>query len=839
MNEKITDDSLLHCLRDLQGREKVVEHQPFSEWRDTGGMERDIESLLKARSGMAGMAHMSPGFGAMGGHLNTSSRAPTGPTNRRSGLRGMGLGGDHNPRERDMFNSPRNQRTPQFGVPSGSGAQQPSKYDFMRPNQPPPWIDDVNMESIWYSPFEPVWPFGPPYYTVPREWNFPVGYNLNFIQARQEIAETLRGMRSSWGVLSTVIQTRKAQLTRLPWTIQVRNKPRQNSKGVDELRKFFRRPDGKSTFLQWVNRLLDDAFVIDAPVIYQQKAITGKLLNCQLLDGATMFPLIDDTGRRPDTIYDINSSGEIDYIKRQPAFQQIIYGLPMINLSEDEIIYGMRNPLPAMPMFGYSEVNQIYIEATEAIRKTLYQSEFWRSGSMPELMVTVPDTWSPRQIAQFQGHFDAVLSGNLTLKSKVRFIPGGMKPFDIKNASGESLWSERDEMLVRLCCYAFSVSPTAFVKQTNRGTATNQAQSAQEEGLYPLMSWFKDDIMDNIIQERFGYDDIEFVFQPQTEIDQEKRAKIHQIKLNSGEMTIDEARAENGEEPLPNNLGSVPLIITGGGAVRLEDVVNGMLEMPGAPAKDPSAKVPAKNPMQREQTPQRGAATSRVSNKPSPIHKVKWSDIKQAGKETDLNPTHAQRHVGNYQKGHVIVQGLDITIENPKGSKRAGKDRTGKKWEIKMPTTYGYIKGTIGADNEHMDCYLGKKPKSEIVFVVDQDQVDLKGNPIHFDEHKCFIGYKGPHKVIKDYLKAHLDDKGLDILMAVTALSMVDFKSWLRDGDMHKPISEQYVGTVIARRGEGMLAKMDTISGATGLGWYDQGAAKKRGRRKKENRYEG
>ena len=31
-------------------------------------------------------------------------------------------------------------------------------------------------------------------------------------------------------------------------------------------------------------------------------------------------------------------------------------------------------------------------------------------------------------------------------------------------------------------------------------------------------------------------------------------------------------------------------------------------------------------------------------------------------------PTEAQKTAGNYQKGHVRIHGLDVTIENPKGS---------------------------------------------------------------------------------------------------------------------------------------------------------------------------
>ena len=330
-----------------------------------------------------------PGFGLMGHSLNTSSSAPYGPPNRPSGNVAVGL-----------------KQTPQqFGVPSGTDFNQGrSQYDSARPNQPPPWIDDVDMASIWYSPMEPVWPFGPPYYNVPREWNFPVGYNINYVPQRLELMGMLRGMRGSWGVLATIIETRKDQLLRLPWTIQVKGKPRASSKGVDHVRKFFKRPDGILSYSQWSRKYLDDLFVIDAPTVYLDRNVGGQIKQAEILDGGTIFPLIDDAGRRPQSIVDVTPNG-IVYEKRQPAFQQIIYGLPMINLSEDEIIYGMMRPRAELPVFGYSQVEQILTETTEAIRKTFYQLEFWRAGSMPELIVTVPDQWTPRQIATFQAHF--------------------------------------------------------------------------------------------------------------------------------------------------------------------------------------------------------------------------------------------------------------------------------------------------------------------------------------------------------------------------------------------------------------------------------------------------
>lgn len=59
-------------------------------------------------------------------------------------------------------------------------------------------------------------------------------------------------------------------------------------------------------------------------------------------------------------------------------------------------------------------------------------------------------------------------------------------------------------------------------------------------------------------------------------------------------------------------------------------------------------------------------------------------------------PTQAQIEAGNYKKGHIKVHGLDIAVENPRGSTRSGKNPDGSDWSHTMSDHYGYIKKTKG-----------------------------------------------------------------------------------------------------------------------------------------------
>ena len=151
--------------------------------------------------------------------------------------------------------------------------------------------------------------------------------------------------------------------------------------------------------------------------------------------------------------------------------------------------------------------------------------------------------------------------------------------------------------------------------------------------------------------------------------------------------------------------------------------------------------------------------------------------ISAAEAETDQNPTDGQKEAGNYKKGHVQVGTFDITIENPKGSVRRGKDANGKEWESKMNNTYGYFRGTEGVDGDHIDVFIsndidgwdGRK-----VFVVDQYNPDGS-----FDEHKVMLGFNDVDDAKSDYLANYESGWENGRRIDVSTVNLEDFEKWI------------------------------------------------------------
>lgn len=137
---------------------------------------------------------------------------------------------------------------------------------------------------------------------------------------------------------------------------------------------------------------------------------------------------------------------------------------------------------------------------------------------------------------------------------------------------------------------------------------------------------------------------------------------------------------------------------------------------------------------------------------------------------TAADASQAQLEAGNYRKKHIRFQGLEIAIENPAGSTRSGTDRTGKKWKITMACDYGYIKGSMGVDGDHVDCYVGPDEEADTAYVVHQRKV---GRWDEFDEDKVMLGFPSEEAAKETYLK-HYDDPRF--LGPVTAMPMEEFK---------------------------------------------------------------
>lgn len=395
----------------------------------------------------------------------------------------------------------------------------------------------------WFSPSVPMAPVAPPG-TEPRQYEFMVGQNLLTTTKNNEGINfwMLRNLADSCDLLRLAIETRKDAIAPLKWDISPRKRRGMTGKDlrdaavkqkatIDKAYNLLSFPNGVDSWEEWMRPILEDSDVIDAATIEVRRNVGGDVCSLDYIDGATIVPKIDITGRTPkfpDT-----------------AYQQVLYGMPAVDLTTQDIIYAPRNRR-TNKIYGYSPVEQLVATVNIAIRRQLYILGFFTEGNIPETAFCCPEGWNTQQITQFQAYWDSMFEGNQNVKRKGRFIPSGVKPVVLKSPE---LKQEIDEWLARIIMYAFSLPPTPFVKETNRATAETVADAAKAEGLAPRKVFIKS-LMNKILWLHCGWTEIEFDWVDEEAAEPLEKAQIDQIYLAAKVLTPDEVREDLGKDPL-------------------------------------------------------------------------------------------------------------------------------------------------------------------------------------------------------------------------------------------------------------------------------------------------
>lgn len=452
--------------------------------------------------------------------------------------------------------------------------------------------------DAWFGPMQPLPPVAPDS-VAGRRFDYPVGFNLDQRPRGTEPVGFghLRGLADNCDVLRAVIETRKDQMESLDWAVRPRAAGDKTGaatgdqrRRIDEVTAFLQSPDRVSSWAQWQRQLLEDRFVIDAAALYKRRTRGGKLYALEVIDGATLKPLIDDTGRVP--------------LPPDPAYQQVLHGVPAVDYTRDEVLYLVRNPR-SWKAYGYSEVEQVVVTVNIAIRRTLFQLEYYREGSQPDAFLGLPKEWTADQIVAFQRHFDAQMAGNLAARRRLKMIPDGGKYQETKQPP---MKDEYDEWLARVICFAFSISPQPFTRQMNRATADTAQDQAMKEGLAPLQRWVKG-IIDPVLALDFDSPDLEFAWRDDAEQDPKQAAEIRVADVKAGIISVDEAREAMGKDPLGGAYAE-PMLATGTGYVAPTDAAE---QAAGREAARPSAESAAAKPEAGQPEHENGPADNQKS----------------------------------------------------------------------------------------------------------------------------------------------------------------------------------------------------------------------------------
>jgi hypothetical protein len=463
--------------------------------------------------------------------------------------------------------------------------------------------------SGWFGPGVPLAPQAPEQ-VKGRAFDYPVALNINY-QPRGNEPQGFDRLKifASNGIVAMLIQRQKDLVSALNWTIKPRvdqNAEKATDKSIDDLIDFFHSPDGEHDWNQWISAVLDQLMVLDAVTIYVRPNRGGGVYSCEVLDGATIKPLLDDGGRRP--------------IAPDPAYQQVLKGLPAVDYTADELIYFPQSYRPDR-VYGYSRVEQAIDFITQSIARLKYQNGYWTHGNIGDGYFETPDGWTPEDILVIEDKFNSMMTGSVEARRSAPFVPHGT----VYHTTKEGILSDAyDEWLIRCLCFPFGVAPQPFLKQSGmgHGSAGTEQEAAKEGGVAPLMQYVER-LINRLLRQHFARPDLEFSFVHDRELNQEVASKIDDTRLRNGSSTLNEVLDRNGEQPIVG--GDERLLFTSTGWVTLDSVLH-----PPEPIVAPPVALPAAN------LPEGGDLSTAANGTPPVKKKAEPKPLAKAADEREI-----------------------------------------------------------------------------------------------------------------------------------------------------------------------------------------------------------
>ena len=352
---------------------------------------------------------------------------------------------------------------------------------------------------------------------TPRRYEFPVAWNLQVTEQRVVPFKLLRDVAEGSDIVRKCIEVVKSMVTGMEWDIvlspdateRIMSEPtttghtaatREARKAllpdIMRCRDFWQMPDRINglAFPEWVGLAFEEMLVIDALSIYPNRTLDEKNLHSlEILDGATIKPLLDDRGGRP--------------IPPHAAYQQILWGFPRGEFtasadsdgefSVDDLIYAPRTRRTHTP-YGFSAVERALPVIDLYMKRLQWLRTEFTDGVVPDVFMETDATYggNPEILRAYERVFNDDLSGKTEARRRARMLPEGMKPIfppglDMKYKP------EFDEYLVKQICTHFGVMPTQIGFSPKgglggKGIQQGEAASGEMMSIKPLVMWLTD-----------------------------------------------------------------------------------------------------------------------------------------------------------------------------------------------------------------------------------------------------------------------------------------------------------------------------------------------------------
>lgn len=228
-----------------------------------------------------------------------------------------------------------------------------------------------------------------------------------------------------------------------------------------------------------------------------------------------------------------------------------------IQIPREEVFHCPHLPSLDNPFYGVGPLWGCMSDADLMTSATTAEAARWRNEGRPPLAIQLPETMS--QTAREQAIKD--------FERQVRGIKNSGKPLimqfaDIKNlgfAPKEMEYLAGQQVSERRIWAAFGI-PESIIRPNEGALAAAKTglQFYTEQTIWPRLDRDARQLTEHFRRMGWIAETEFFCYDSPTSEDEKAEAELAKIRSDSGHMTLDEVRAMEGLDPLPNGLGAIP-----------------------------------------------------------------------------------------------------------------------------------------------------------------------------------------------------------------------------------------------------------------------------------------
>ena len=222
------------------------------------------------------------------------------------------------------------------------------------------------------------------------------------------------------------------------------------------------------------------------------------------------------------------------------------------------VVYVRRNGKPAWS--GNSPVEQNLTLYNLCMRWLAWSTAVFTDGSIPQMMLTAPEQWTPDQISELMELRKAIRAGDPRAQRDLEMLPHGVEAI-IQNGGQAYLEFSQEivNFLIDQTCISMDVTrqelgldPSNSQGLGGSGRADAQENVQYRRSLLPLSTWLSQSLFNPLLKE-FGLDDFRWTWPTLTDLDPSAHTVLLKERVEAGLMTWDDALLELGQEPIGAN----------------------------------------------------------------------------------------------------------------------------------------------------------------------------------------------------------------------------------------------------------------------------------------------